>query len=157
MKGNTMNSNEIRSAIKRSESHSDIVRVAANCTTDDLRALLASIVECDWDMCELDDNKMDVWGWSSETPEGKQDWRLIVQCQPTAEEFCAKHAGACYSKIRDAIAAIDCGDCYPEVDEDGVLTGNLIPGDESGYGLCDVDAFGDVLRHEHASEAVIAD
>lgn len=82
MKGNTMSSNEIRSAISRSESHSDIVRVAANCTTDNLRALLANTIECDWDMCELDDNKVDVWGWTDDTPEGEQDWRLTVQCQP---------------------------------------------------------------------------
>jgi ribonuclease I len=86
MKGNTMSSNEIRSAIKRSESHSDIVSVAANCTTDNLRALLASIIECDWDMCEIEDNKVDVWGWTDNTPEGKQDWRIIVQCQPEQVE-----------------------------------------------------------------------
>ena len=83
MKGNAMNINEIRSAISRSEAHSDIVRVAANCTTGNLRALLAGIIECDWDMCELDDDTVDVWGWTDDTPEGKQDWRIIVQCQPT--------------------------------------------------------------------------
>ena len=78
-----MSSNEIRSAIKWSESHSDIVGVAANCTTDNLRALLAGIIGCDWDMCEIEDDKVDVWGWTDDTPEGKQDWRIIVQCQPT--------------------------------------------------------------------------
>ena len=77
-----MSNSEIRAAISRSEAYSDIVRVAADCTVDNLRALLASIIECDWDMCELDDNKVDVWGWTSDTPEGKQDWRLTVQCQP---------------------------------------------------------------------------
>ena len=73
-------SNEIRSAIKQSETHNDIVHVTINCTTATLRALLASIAKCDWDMCEIDDNKVDVWGWTSDTPEGKQDWRLTVQC-----------------------------------------------------------------------------
>jgi hypothetical protein len=78
-----MSSSEIRSAISRSEAHSDIVRVAADCTTGNLRALLAGIIKCDWDMCELDDDTVDVWGWTDDTPEGKQDWRIIVQCQPT--------------------------------------------------------------------------
>jgi len=76
---------------------------------------------------------------------------------PTAEKFCADHAGEHYNKIWDAIEKIDCGDCYPEVDADGVLTGNLIPGDEPGYSLCDIDQSGNVHRHEHAFEAVIAD
>jgi hypothetical protein len=90
MKGNTMNSNEIRSAIKRSETHSDIVRVAADCTVGQLQSMLSDPlvrhlleIECDWDMCEIEDNKVDVWGWTDDTPEGKQDWRIIVQCQPT--------------------------------------------------------------------------
>ena len=71
---------EIRSAIKRSEAYNDIVHVAVDCTTATLRALLASIAKCDWDMCEIEDNKVDVWGWSDATPEGEQDWRLCVQC-----------------------------------------------------------------------------
>ena len=75
----------------------------------------------------------------------------------TAEKFCADHAGECYNKIRDAILAINFGDCYPEVNGSGVLTGSLIPGDELGYSVCDIDASGNVHRHEHAIDAVIAD
>jgi len=89
-KGNTMNSNEIRSAIKRSETHSDIVPVAADCTVGQLQSMLSDPlvchlleIACDLDMCEIEDNKVDVWGWTDDTPEGKQDWRIIVQCQPT--------------------------------------------------------------------------
>ena len=75
-----MSNDEIRTAIKRSEKYNEIVHVAADCTVDNLRALLASIAKCDWDMCEIEDNKVDVWGWSDATPEGEQDWRLCVQC-----------------------------------------------------------------------------
>jgi len=53
--------------------------------------------------------------------------------------------------------AINFGDCYPEVDEDGCLTGNLIPGDEPGYSICDIDASGSVHRDEYAYDAMIAD
>ena len=90
MKGNTMNINEIRSAISRSEAHSDIVRVAADCTANQLHSMLSDPlvrqlleIACDLDMCEIEVNKVDVWGWTDNTPEGKQDWRIIVQCQPT--------------------------------------------------------------------------
>ena len=156
MKGNTMN-DKIRAAIEASSKSGQITSVAVDCTAEQLEDLLLLTIKCDWEMCKIDDHKVDVWGWTDDTPENQVEFRLTVQCQPTPEEFFAEHAGECYSKIREAIASIDCGDCYPEVDEDGLLTGNLIPGDEPGYSVCDIDKFGSVRRHEHASAAVIAD
>jgi hypothetical protein len=83
--------------------------------------------------------------------------QITVQCQPTPEQFCSEHAGRSYNKLRAAMIAINFGDCYPEVDEDGCLTGNLIPGDEPGYSICDIDASGSVHRDEYAYDAMIAD
>jgi len=92
MKGNTMNISEIRTAISQSEAHSDIVRVAADCTVGQLQSMLSDPlvcqlleIACDWEMCKIDDHRVDVWGWTDDTPEGKQDWRLTVQCQPTID------------------------------------------------------------------------
>jgi len=83
--------------------------------------------------------------------------QITVQCQPTPEQFCSEHAGRSYNKLRAAMIAINFGDCYPEVDEDGCLTGNLIPGDEPGYSICDIDASVSVHRDEYAYDAMIAD
>ena len=85
-----MNSNEIKSAIENSSKSGQIVSVAAECTVSQLHSMLSDSlvchlfgIACDWDLCEIEDNKVDVWGWTDDTPEGKQDWRIIVQCQPT--------------------------------------------------------------------------
>jgi len=97
-----MSDNEIQTAfaaatlagsISRSQRHGEIVHVEIGCTASNLRSLVSGIVpsDCDWNMCELDDNKVYVYGCSIETPKDKQvcrplrwsDWRLTVQCQPT--------------------------------------------------------------------------
>ena len=151
------NNNRIRSAINSSNKSGRIISVDVDCPASQLEDLLLLTIACDWEMCEIEDNRVDVWGWNDDTPENQVEFRLRVLCQPTPEEFFAEHAGKCYNKIRTDVAAVDCGDCYPEVDADGVLTGNLIPGDEPGYSICDIDESGSVRRHQHASEAVIAD
>ena len=79
-----MNSNNrIRSAIESSSKSGRIIIVDVDCPADQLEDLLLLTIACNWEMCEIEDNKVDVWGWTDDTPEGKQDWRLIVQCQPT--------------------------------------------------------------------------
>ena len=80
-----MSNNEIRAAIESSSKSGQIVSVDVDCPADQLEDLLLLTIKCDWEMCELEDGKVDVWGWSSDTPEGKQDWRLIVQCLPTID------------------------------------------------------------------------
>jgi len=76
-----MNDNEIRTAIENSIKSGQIVSVDVDCTTGNLPAMLAStIVKSDWEMCEIEDNKVDVWGWTDDTLAGEQDWRIIVQC-----------------------------------------------------------------------------
>lgn len=79
--------NAIRDAIERSKASGQIQTVSIDATADGLEDLLLVMLQTDWEMTEIDDNRVDVWGWSDATPEGEQDWRLTVQC--LAEEVVA--------------------------------------------------------------------
>ena len=81
-------SNAIRDAIERSMASGQIQAVSVELTVDSLEDLLLLMLQTDWEMTEIDDNRVDVWGWSDNTPEGEQDWRLCVQCA-SAEEMVA--------------------------------------------------------------------
>jgi len=81
-------SNAIRDAIERSRASGQIQAVSVGLTVDSLEDLLLVMLQTDWEMTETDDNRVDVWGWSDSTPEGEQDWRLVVQCV-AAEEMVA--------------------------------------------------------------------
>jgi len=48
--------------------------------------LLLLTIACDWEMCQIEDNKVDVWGWTDDTPENQVEFRLTVQCQPEQVE-----------------------------------------------------------------------
>ena len=80
-------SNAISDAIERSRASGQIQKVSVELTLDALEDLLLVMLQVDWEMAEIDDNQVDVWGWSDSTPEGEQDWRLTVQC--VAEEVVA--------------------------------------------------------------------
>jgi len=89
----TMNDDEIRSAIENSRKSGQIVSVAVECTVSQLHSLFSGPlvcylfeVACAWKMCEIEDNKVDVWGWTDDTPKSEQDWRIIVQCLPEQVE-----------------------------------------------------------------------
>ena len=81
-------SNAIRDAIQRSKAGGQIQTVSVGLTVDALEDLLLVMLRTPWEMVEIDDNRVDVWGWSDSTPEGGQDWRLVVQCV-AAEEMVA--------------------------------------------------------------------
>ena len=81
-------SNAIRDAIERSMASGQIQAVSVGLTVDSLEDLLLVMMRTPWEMVEVDDNRVDVWGWSDSTPEGEQDWRLVVQCA-SAEEMVA--------------------------------------------------------------------
>lgn len=73
----------LRNAIDRSMSHDEIVRVEV----EDQQAALQIIGEltaADIDWVRENDGSIDVWGWSEDTPEDEQDWRLrlvsAVEC-----------------------------------------------------------------------------
>ena len=80
-------SNAISDAIERSRASGQIQRVSVELTPDALEDLLLVMMQADWEMVGIDDNQVDVWGWSDNTREGEQDWRLTVQC--VAEEVVA--------------------------------------------------------------------
>ena len=81
-------SNAIRDAIERSKASGQIQTVSVGLTVGALEVVLLVMLQVNWEMVEIDDNRIDVWGWSDATPEGEQDWRLCVQCAP-AEEMVA--------------------------------------------------------------------
>ena len=78
-------SNAISDAIQRSRASGQIQTVSVDATVDGLEDLLLVMMASDWEMVEIDDNRVDVWGWSDSTPEGEQDWRLTVQCVAVEE------------------------------------------------------------------------
>jgi hypothetical protein len=76
-------SDVIRDAIERSRangSQSQTVSVGLTCTA--LEVLLMAILPPEWWMVEAGFNRVEVWGWSDATPEGEQDWRLVIEVQP---------------------------------------------------------------------------
>ena len=72
----------IRSAIQSSNKSGQIINVDVDCPADQLEDLLLLSIACDWEMCEIEDNKVDVWGWTRDTPENQVEFRLTVQCRP---------------------------------------------------------------------------
>jgi hypothetical protein len=72
------------------------------------------------------------------------------------QAFAESARGVHYNKVRDQIGSYDWAGWYPEVTTRGVLTGNIIPADQYGYVVCDVQPCG-VVIHEHASDAVVVD
>jgi len=65
----------IRTAIDRSMSHDAIVRVEIE-SLEAALDIIASLPDYDSDSARENDGSIDVWGWSEETPDDEQDWRL---------------------------------------------------------------------------------
>jgi len=80
------NNNRIRSAINSSNKSGRIISVDVDCPASQLKDLLLLTIACDWEMCEIEDNRVDVWGWNDDTPENQVEFRLTVQCQPEQVE-----------------------------------------------------------------------
>ena len=76
--------NRIRSAIESSSKSGQIISVDVGCPADELEDLLLLTIAfaCNWEMCHVEDDKVDVWGWTDNTPENQVEFRLTVQCQP---------------------------------------------------------------------------
>jgi hypothetical protein len=83
MKGELMSSSDvIRDAIERSRangSQKQAVSVGLTCAA--LEILLMAMLPPEWWMVEAGVNRVEVWGWSDATPEGEQDWRLVIEVQ----------------------------------------------------------------------------
>jgi hypothetical protein len=76
----------IRSAIESSSKSGEIISVDVDCPANELEDLLLLTIKCNWEMCEIEDNKVDVWGWTDNTPEDQVEFRVTVQCQPKQVE-----------------------------------------------------------------------
>jgi len=72
----------IRSAIESSSKSGEIISVDVDCPADQLKDLLPLTIASCWSMCQIEDNKVDVWGWTDDTPEDQVEFRLTVQCRP---------------------------------------------------------------------------
>lgn len=72
----------LQKAIDRSISHNEIVHVTIDGDSGDALESLRSIWddEIDYTMCDYEGvDTLDIWGWTDETPENEQDWRLAIQ------------------------------------------------------------------------------
>lgn len=83
MKGERISSSDvIRDAIERSRANgSQIQAVSVELTCAALEVLLMAMLPPEWWMVEAGFNRVEVWGWSDNTPEGEQDWRLVIEVQ----------------------------------------------------------------------------
>ena len=68
-------------AIDRSKQLAEIVTVQYDGTLQEALASLAEIWPDKIDHCEFAPHTLDVWGFTDETPENQQDWRLTVECK----------------------------------------------------------------------------
>ena len=73
----------------------------------------------------------------------------------TPAEVLARLLGEDYNDVRGTLDTIDWVDIYPEVDRDGILTGNLIAIDQSGYDICDVTDGDGIRVHDCAIDAMV--
>lgn len=71
---------QIESAIARSQSYNEIVSLDAPSKQAVLDAI-AELWDGETDYVMVEPDLMDVWGWTDETPENKQDWRLNVRIE----------------------------------------------------------------------------
>jgi hypothetical protein len=70
---------ELQLAIDRSRSHDEVVRIEIEATDiADVLATLVAMYDGEIDSVTENDGSEDVWGWTDETAEGKQDWRLNI-------------------------------------------------------------------------------
>lgn len=48
------------------------------CVEAALKSLVGSTID-EYDSAEIDDDRLDVWGYSDSTPENECDWRIIIR------------------------------------------------------------------------------
>lgn len=82
---------QIKDAIGRSISHNEIVHLTIDGDSGDALSAIEAVrdvdTETDYRMCDYEGvDTMDVWGWTDETPENEQDWRLAIRFAGDAED-----------------------------------------------------------------------
>lgn len=68
----------LQEAIERSISHDESVSLDYAGTESDLMVALDQLHDGDIDSTHENNGNLDVWGWTAETPQDTQDWRLCV-------------------------------------------------------------------------------
>lgn len=76
--------NWIKEAIKESTDRQDIAHTNIIGDREDLKEAIVEAWDGDYDFAEEDSDDpnerlYDVWGWTQNTPEDKQDWRIRVK------------------------------------------------------------------------------
>jgi len=117
------------------------------------------------DYRDIGDSLYDVWGWTDETPENEEDWRIMVQIgisdkmavdymsntigdtTPFSDEWWKLFNIATTKLDRDGY---DWSNRYPEVDYDGIITG-ICEGDSDIYRAIGPDGFA-MVRHSWADD-----
>ena len=69
----------IRQAISDSIREDRTVEADYDGDISDCIADIGEVFDGDVDYAQENDGSYDVWGWTEETPDGKQDWRLTVR------------------------------------------------------------------------------
>lgn len=71
---------DLKSSINDSIRENRIVTVDFDGDISECLAELNAFHEGDIDYVQENDGSYDVWGWTEETPENEQEWRLQVKC-----------------------------------------------------------------------------
>lgn len=79
------NETSLRAAIDHSTSLCEVADASYTGTHKQLLIDLATIWRGELDSCDFEDQVIDVWGWTDDTPENQQDWRLMVTLQDDNE------------------------------------------------------------------------
>ena len=80
---------KLTAAIDKSIAQNETIGATVTCDSDDVLTAIHQTFEGETDHVMVDHEgvitvdhegviTMDIWGWSEETPEGEQDWRLNV-------------------------------------------------------------------------------
>lgn len=75
---------EIHDTIERSKSTGQICSIEVEVNVAQLEQILLQVAR-PFEMVEVENNEVEVWGWSYDTTRNEQEWRLIVECAPTEE------------------------------------------------------------------------
>ena len=69
---------QLKAAIDRSISHNEIVHITIDGTIAEAMQAIREVFDGATDYSTADDC-IDVWGWTKETQENEQDWRLSIR------------------------------------------------------------------------------
>ena len=80
-----MTTQELKKAIDRSRSHTEIVSVDATGNQAELVEVLSGLYDGEIDATVVDDETVDVWGYRADAPLGSAEWGLRISLRADAE------------------------------------------------------------------------